>query len=183
MCGYAVHDTDDQNHGHILKIQWFLLNEICTDTHLLASCGGYSSRKFSSNLDGKKVPNCECLFVHRTLGLFLSGYVDDIIMTGKTQNFESFEEEIDEAGRSWTTNQLHFLTTKIWDALNANASRTKVSLRRTKIVLKTVAWSYDMEGHAKKCVERCCALANKETEQLHKDTSPYVNDNNLKKIN
>ena len=26
---------------------------------------------------------------------------------------------------------------------------------------KTVAWSYDMEGHAKKCVERYCELANK----------------------
>ena len=26
---------------------------------------------------------------------------------------------------------------------------------------KTVAWSYDMEGHAGKCVERYCELANK----------------------
>ena len=33
---------------------------------------------------------------------------------------------------------------------------------------KTVAWSYDMEGHAKKCVEWCCELANKKTEQLRK---------------
>ena len=28
-------------------------------------------------------------------------------------------------------------------------------------------WSYDMEGHAKKCMERYCELANKTTEQLH----------------
>ena len=27
---------------------------------------------------------------------------------------------------------------------------------------------YDMEGHAKKCVERCCELANKTTQQLYK---------------
>ena len=27
---------------------------------------------------------------------------------------------------------------------------------------KTVAWSHDMEGHAQKCVERYCELANKE---------------------
>ena len=26
---------------------------------------------------------------------------------------------------------------------------------------KTVAWSYDMEGHARKCVARYCELANK----------------------
>ena len=27
------------------------------------------------------------------------------------------------------------------------------------------SWSYDMEGHAKKCVERNCELANKTTQQ------------------
>ena len=30
------------------------------------------------------------------------------------------------------------------------------------------SWSYDMEGHAKKCVDRYCELANKTTEQLFK---------------
>ena len=30
------------------------------------------------------------------------------------------------------------------------------------------SWSYDMEGHAKKSVERYCELANKNTQQLHK---------------
>ena len=29
----------------------------------------------------------------------------------------------------------------------------------------TGAWSHDMEGHAQTCVERCCELANKKTEQ------------------
>ena len=31
---------------------------------------------------------------------------------------------------------------------------------------QTVAWSYDMEGHARKCVERYLKLANKKAEQL-----------------
>ena len=31
---------------------------------------------------------------------------------------------------------------------------------------ETVACSYDMEGHAQKCVERYCELANKKVEQL-----------------
>ena len=30
------------------------------------------------------------------------------------------------------------------------------------------SWSYDMEGHTKTCVGRCCELANKTTQQLHK---------------
>ena len=32
----------------------------------------------------------------------------------------------------------------------------------------TVAWSHDMEGHAKKCVDLHCDLANKKVEQLYK---------------
>ena len=37
-----------------------------------------------------------------------------------------------------------------------------------KLVAETISsWSYDMEGHAKKCVERYCELATKTTEQLY----------------
>ena len=31
----------------------------------------------------EKIPNCECLFVHRGKGLFLSVYLDDIKLAGK----------------------------------------------------------------------------------------------------
>ena len=31
---------------------------------------------------------------------------------------------------------------------------------------KTVAWSYDMEGHARKCVERYCELAHKKSGEV-----------------
>ena len=54
ICGYVFHDTNDPNHGHILKIQWFLSNEICTDIHLLASCGKDNLKKICWDLDGKK---------------------------------------------------------------------------------------------------------------------------------
>ena len=79
-CGYVFHDTNGQNHGLTLKAQWYLLNEICTVTHSHASCGKGSSRKFNGDVDGKKVPNWECLFFHLKPGLFLSVYVDDIKM-------------------------------------------------------------------------------------------------------
>ena len=46
---------------------------------------------------------------------------------------------------------------------------------------KTVAWSYDMEGHARQCVERYCGLANKKkVEQLHKVPSPCLDDHQFK---
>ena len=36
------------------------------------------------------------------------------------------------------------------------------------------SWSYDMEGHAKKSVERYCELANKTTQQLCKVATPCL---------
>ena len=44
----------------------------------------------------------------------------------------------------------------------------------------TVAWSNDMEGHDRKCLERYCELANKEVEQLFKVSSPCSDDHQLK---
>ena len=42
------------------------------------------------------------------------------------------------------------------------------------------SWSYDMEGHAKKCVERYCELSNKTTQQLYKVSTPCIDDHHSK---
>ena len=42
------------------------------------------------------------------------------------------------------------------------------------------SWSYDMEGHAKQCVERYCELANKTTQQLYKVVTPCMDDHQFK---
>ena len=50
-----------------------------------------------------------------------------------------------------------------------------------KLETNTVSsWSYDMESHTKKCVERYCELANKTTEQLHKVATPCMDDHQFK---
>ena len=46
--------------------------------------------------------------------------------------------------------------------------------------LRISSWSYDMEGHAKKCVERCCELANKTTQQPYKVSTPCIDDHHFK---
>ena len=38
-----------------------------------------------------------------------------------------------------------------------------------------------MAGHAKKCVERYCELANKTTQQLYKVSTPCIDDHQFKK--
>ena len=40
--------------------------------------------------------------------------------------------------------------------------------------------SYDMEGHAKKCVERYCELSNKTTQHIDKVSTPCIDDHHFK---
>ena len=46
--------------------------------------------------------------------------------------------------------------------------------------LRISSWSFDMAGHAKKCVERNCELANKTTQQLYKVSTPCIDDHHFK---
>ena len=46
--------------------------------------------------------------------------------------------------------------------------------------LRISSGSYDMAGHAKKCVERYCELANKTTQQLYKVSTPCIDDHHVK---
>ena len=42
------------------------------------------------------------------------------------------------------------------------------------------SWSFDMEGHAKKSVERYCELANRTTQQLYKVSIPFIDEHRFK---
>ena len=55
--------------------------------HLLDCYGKGSSKKSYQDTGGKKFPNCECLFVHRDLSV----YVDDIKLVGKKQYLSDVE--------------------------------------------------------------------------------------------
>ena len=41
------------------------------------------------------------------------------------------------------------------------------------------SWSYDREGHANKCVERYCELANKTTQQFFKVATSCIDDHHF----
>ena len=46
--------------------------------------------------------------------------------------------------------------------------------------MRISSWSYDMEGHAKKCVQRYCELANWTIQQLYKVSTPCLDDHHFK---
>ena len=133
----------------------------------------------------EKVFNSECLFVNRARGLFLSMCVDDVKLAGKTENIEPtlkiFMKCVDLGEPTSFLDHVHVGCTqrecKIRDEFVDSTeicSNPGFLLEPRKNYLSELqgnlmqkqSWSYDMEGHAKKCVERCCELANKTTQQI-----------------
>ena len=77
--GFVYHDTNGLNHGPVSKKKSFFLKGICTVTFWQDYCG---------KGNWEKIPNWECLFVHREKGLFLFVSVVDIKLVGKKQNLD-----------------------------------------------------------------------------------------------
>ena len=64
--------------------------------------------------------------------------------------------------------------------LNHEFPRRELRNYHTRKIFRISSWSYDMEGHAKKCVERYCELANETTQQLYKVSTPCIDDHHFK---
>ena len=117
----------------------------------------------------EKVSNWECLFVHREKGLFLSVYVDDLKLAGKKQNinpmWKVLNKEVDLGKPTSFLDHVYLGCTQRQceiskDIVNCRTMfESRISAGATEKLpcsenLCISSWSYDMEGHAKKCVER-----------------------------
>ena len=142
----------------------------------------------------EKVSNWE--FVHREKGLFLSVYVDDIKLAGKNQHinpmWKALNKEVDLGEPTYFLYHVYLgCTQRLCEISNdivencRTMFESRISAGATEQLpcsenLRTSSWSYDMEGHAKKCVERYCELANKTTQQLYKVSTPCIDDHHFK---
>ena len=137
----------------------------------------------------EKFPNWECLFVHREKGLFLSVYVDDIRLAGKKQNLDPMRKLLnkevdlgeptsflDHVYLGCTQRQCEISKDIVDNYRTMFESRTSAG-RLEKLPfpqnLRISSWSYDMAGHAKKCVERYCESKKKkklQTRRLNSST-------------
>ena len=141
------------------------------------------SEKLYWNWDGTKVPNWECLCGHPKQGLFLSVSVEEIdeavdlgeptsfldhVYLGCTQGECKPNESVIEECRKMFESRI-------------SAGATEKLLGWERPHAKIVACSCDMEGHAKKCVQRYCELTNKKVEQLYKVSHPCLDDHQFKK--
>ena len=141
-----------------------------------------------------KVSNWECLFVHRQKRLFLSVYVDDIKLAGKKQNIDPMWKVLNKDLGEPTSflDHVYLVCTQRQCEISkdiVDKYRTMVESRISAGAIEKLpcseyqciaSWSYDMEGHAKKCVERYCELANRTTQQLYKVSTPRIDDHHFK---
>ena len=129
------------------------------------------------------------MFVHRKPWLFLSENVDDMKMTGKKQNMAPMWKKL---MRNVDIDQPTSFLGHVYLGCTERECKPNetIIVQKTKMLKSrnsagatekyqdgiTVAWSYGMEGHARKCVERCCELATKRVEQLYKVSTPCFDD-------
>ena len=144
----------------------------------------------------EKIPNWEFLFVHREKGLFLSVYVDDIKLAGKKQNLDPMwkllNKDVDLGEPTSFLDHVYLECTRRQCEISKNTVDNYRTMFESRISageveklpflqnLRISSWSYVMAGHAKKCVERYCELANKTTQQLYKVSTPCIDDHHFK---
>ena len=134
----------------------------------------------------EKVSNWECLFAHREKGSFLSVHVDDIKLAGKKQNIDPMwkvlDKEVDLGEPTSFLDHVYLGCTQRQCQISIDIVdnyRTMFESRISAGATEKLPY-YDMERHAKKCVERCCELANKTTQQLYKVSTPCIDDHHFK---
>ena len=117
----------------------------------------------------ENIPNWECLFVNREKGLFSSVYVDDIKLAGKKQNLDPMwkllNKEVDLGEPTSFLDHVFLGCTERQCEISKNTVdnyRTMFESRISEVKeeklpfpqnLRISSWSYDMAGHAKKCVD------------------------------
>ena len=180
MFGYVFHDTNGQNRWN---------NE---DPVVLPERNLYGlplaellwERQFEetlSELGWEKIPNWECMFVHRRQVLFLSVYVDDIKNDWKEAEYGSCVEEI--WWKMWIlTNPTSFLHQVYLGCTQRECKPNEtINEQYSKMLWVTYfCWSNrKITGVGKTLRE----LANKKVEQLYKVSSPCLDDHNSSRKN
>ena len=193
--GFVYHDTNGTNHGPVWKTQSFFLKGILYG-HPLA--GLLLERQFEKILlkhGWEKIPNWECFFLHRKKDYsYLCMWMTKL--AGKKHNIDPMwkvlNKEVDLGEPTSFLDHVYLGCTqrqcKISKDILDNYRtmfESRISAGRLEKLpllqnLRISSWSYDMEGHAKKCVERYCELANKTTQQLYKVSTPCTDDHHFK---
>ena len=194
--GFVYHDRNGQNHGPVWKTHSFLLSEICTVTFWQDCYGKGSLRKSYLSTVGRKFPfrNAYSYTVKKDYSCLCMCTIQKrlernkiLIRCGKYSTKKSIWEKptssLDHVYLGCTQRQCE-ISRDIVDNYRT-MFESRISAGGTEKLpcsenLRISSWSYDMEGHAKKCVERYCELANRTTQQLYNVPTPCIDDHHFK---
>ena len=203
MFGYGYRSTNDPNHGPVWKTQSFFLKGICTVIFWQDNHGRGNLRKFCRNTVGKsfrlEMFICQAskrIFLISVRGRYQIGWRSSrrLVRFGKIlmKYFDLGEPTsfLDHVYLGYTQREC-----KINNGIVANnrdvfesriyaGAKEKLPTRASgKLDAETISsWSYDMEGHAKKCVDKYIVnLRIKTTQQLYKVATLFMDDHQLKR--
>ena len=181
MYGYVSHNTNGRNHGQKWRSRDTSWTKLWRSSIIKIDMWKTSGRSFIWTSVGQNT----------VLGMSFCSLETKIILVGirgwhenvwKHAEYGSHMEVMIEKKRYWRTHVISWSCMlgmySAWMQTEWNNCRTIYedvwityfcwSNRKITVWEKphaqTVAWSYDMEGHAQKCVDRSCELANKEVE-------------------
>ena len=108
-------------------------------------------------------------------------YVDDIKLAGKKQNINAMwsvlNKEVDLGEPTSFLDHVYLGCTQRQCEISKDIGDNYRTMFESRISAEgTEKRPCCMEGHAKKCVERYCELANKTTQQLYKVSTPCIDD-------
>ena len=122
------------------------------------------------------------------VSLFIVKKVDDIKSTGKKQNLDPMwkvlNKEVDLGEPTSFLDHVYLGCTQKQCEISKDIVENYRTMFESRVSavgaeklpfpqnLRISSWSYDMAGHAKKCVERYCELAKKTTQQRTKYPLP-----------
>ena len=194
--GFVYQDTSGRHLGQEWKTQSFLLKEIFMVIFWQDCLWERQIENILLKYSWEMVSNLECLFVHREKGLFSSVYVGDIKLAGKKQNIDPMwkllNTEVDSGEPTSSLDHVYLVCTQKQCETSKDIVDNYRAMFESRISaggaeklpflqnLRISSWSYDMEGHAKTCVERYCELANKTAQQLYKVSTPCIDDHHFK---
>ena len=134
----------------------------------------------------EKIPNWECLFVHREKGLFLSVHVDDTKLAGKKQNLDPMwkplNEEVDLGEPTSFLDRVYLGCTQ----RQCDTSKNTVDNCRTMFESRISAGGVEKFPFPQIFVflhgvwNGYCELANKTIQQLYEVSTPCIDDHHFK---
>ena len=189
-----AYDTNDLNNGPSMEDPVVLLERNLYGHPLEGLLWERHFEKIFLKYGWEKVPNWECLFVHRERGLFLSvfGWQQNWLERNKivVPMWKLLNKEVDLPEPTSFLDHVYLVhSTTMWNKQRYCGQLQKFASRISAVGteklpssknLSISSWSYDLERHAKKCVERYCELANKIAQQLYKVSTPCIEDHHFK---